>query len=140
MHTSQSAYRCISAELLLTWFYFRHRYYYYCYCHLHFLSPPLLFRHFYFMWFVSDQAYIKIFVFPNLFLLPFLPCPSFLPSAWRISWPLVAVLITFFLIEIFVLVLCSEPLELYLHSFLKHADIIIFSYFLSQKINIICVI
>jgi hypothetical protein len=63
--------------------------------------------------------------------------PSFLPSFCMTSC---CNLITFFLIEIFILVLCSKPLELYLHSFLKHADIIILSYFLSQKTNITCVI
>jgi hypothetical protein len=45
-------------------------------------------------------------------------------------------LISYSLSDIFILVLCSKPLELYLHSFLQHADVTIFSCFLSQKINV----
>ena len=70
----------------------------------------------------------SIFVFPKLFLLPFFTVfPSFCLTHFLTSC---CKLITFFLIENFILVLCSKPLELYLHSFLKHAVIIIFSYFL----------
>ena len=81
----------------------------------------------------------SIFVFPKLFLLPFFyhVFPSFCMTHFLTSC---CKFITFFLIENFILILCSKPLELYLHSFLKHAVIIIFSYFLSQKTNITCVI
>lgn len=144
MHTSHSAYRCIFSELLLTWFYFRNKFtatlWWPTTTTTTVLSPhPLHFKHFYFMWFVSDQAYINLCVPkalpPSIFTMSFLPSFSmthFLASCCN--------LITFFQIEIFILALCSKPLELYLHSFLKHNDIIIFSYFLSQKTNITCVI
>ena len=93
--------------------------------------PSLLFRHFYFMWFVSDPVYISICVPkalpPSIFYHVF---PSFYMTHFLTSC---CKLITFFLIENFILVLCSKPLELYFHSFLKHAVIITFSYFLSQR-------
>ena len=152
MHTSQSAYKCICSELLLTWFYFRHKFtatlwwwvIYYCYCHHHFSPPPSTHRPLTISLNISTLCGLSvtqstsIFVFPKLFLLPFFTVfPSFCLTHFLTSC---CKLITFFLIENFILVLCSKPLELYLHSFLKHAVIIIFSYFLSQKTNITCVI
>jgi len=102
------------------------------------LFCPPLFRHFYFMWFVGDQVYINLCVpkalHPSIFYHVF---PSFCMTHFLTSC---CKLITFFLNENFVLVLCSKPLDLYLHSFLKHAVIIIFSNFLRQKTNITCVI
>ena len=112
---------------------------YYCYCHHHFLPPtptPLLFRHFYFMWFVSYQAYINLCV-PKALPPSILPYPSFF---LHYSFPDLLLQFDYILPNWnFYIVLCSKPLELYLHSFLKHTDII-FIYFLSQKLNIACVI
>jgi len=150
MQTSQSAYRCICSDMVLcqTQIYcyplvIYYCYYYYCYCHHHFSlppPPPPFFLDIPTLCSLSVTKSTSIFVFPKLFLLQFFPCPSFLPS-FCITLFLTSCfyLILFFLIDTFILVLCSKPLELYLHSFLKHSDIVC-SYSLSQKKNITCVI
>ena len=154
MHTSQSSYICICSQLVLTWFYFRHKFtatlrWLLLLLLLLLLLSPLLFfppsvPSFLDISTLCGTSVTKptsIFVFPKLLLLQFFPCPSLLPSFCMTHFLTSCFhLISFFLIDIFILVLCSKPLELYLHSFLKHADIILLSYFLSQKINSTCTI